>query len=103
MKVIITGASGTLGEEIAGRFEQRREWTVLRWHGSSDVDVADKVRIPMRSSTCSGSKNPVVPIGPGWPGRSEATHGMGSCPLVSGSLRSLFYLPHRLPFQAYSV
>ena len=56
-----------------------------------------------KSSTCSGAKNPVVLKGPGWPGRSEATHGMGSCPLVNGSLRSLFHLPHRLPLQAYSV
>jgi len=42
MKVIVTGASGMLGEEIADTFEQRPEWTAVRWHGSSDVDVADR-------------------------------------------------------------
>lgn len=45
MQAIVTGASGMLGEETVDTFEQRPEWTVVRWRGSSDVDVADRVAV----------------------------------------------------------
>jgi hypothetical protein len=61
--------------------------------------------IPMKSSTCSGSKNLVVPASLDYRARAKGRAAWNHIfyLLVNASQRSLFYLPHRLTLQVYSV